>query len=63
MHPWAARVRAAAGGRAPLGELRGGFWEASQQSRERGETDPIDFSLLQDMENSRWGRHNLIFIP
>ncbi|KAK9909895.1 hypothetical protein WJX75_009187 [Coccomyxa subellipsoidea] len=53
VHPWAARVRAAAGGRAPLGELRGGFWEASQQSRERGETDPIDFSLLQDMENSR----------
>ncbi|BDA42072.1 probable denticleless protein homolog at N-terminal half [Coccomyxa sp. Obi] len=54
VHPWAARVRAAdRGGRAPLGELRGGFWEASQQSRERGETDPIDFSLLQDMEHSR----------
>lgn len=54
MHPWAARLRAAdGGGRAPLGELRGGFWEASQHSRERGETDPINFSLLQDMEHSR----------
>lgn len=54
MHPWAARVAAAAArGRAPLGELRGGFREASQVSRERQETDPIDFSLLQDLEHSR----------
>lgn len=33
--------------------------QGSQLSRERAETDPIDFSLLQDMENSRWGLHLL----
>lgn len=60
-HPWTGRLdrsyRAAAMQRQPLGELEpfeGSSPEAGGSRMEPNESDPIDFSLLRDMDSQRY---------
>jgi hypothetical protein len=56
-HPWVGRLSRSfreAARRPPLAEMllqEGGHEEVSGSQREHAETDPIDFSLLRDMDS------------